>query len=120
MSNIHRLGDFENNNNRPNAGGNGRGAALLGGGPGGNGGDARKENFCSFLRNICCPYSTIKSVIFFVTITDIIVYFITLSFGIGLSTPEHPMLLPPLEKTLDVFGDLVRLYILTNRILGNY
>jgi membrane associated rhomboid family serine protease len=102
MSNIHRIGDYENDRN---TGANRSNVPLLGSGLG-NSGNPRKESFFTFLKNFCCPLSTIKSVIFCITVLDLIVYVITLFFGITASTPNNPSLLAPLPETLDNFGSL--------------
>jgi len=104
MSNIHRISDFEDR--EVGSGDNRRTVPLLGGSLGG--GSPRSESFFSFIKNFCCPLSTWKSFIFAISLIDIIIYVITLSFGIGLSTPEAPYLLPPLQSTLDKFGSLVK------------
>jgi hypothetical protein len=104
MSNIHRIGDFDdreagNVRNRTNV-------PLLGGSLGSS--SPRTESFFSFIKNFCCPLSTWKSFIFAISMIDILMYIITLSFGIGVSTPLNPYFLPPLPETLDKFGMLVR------------
>ncbi len=99
--NIHRISDFENHD--PN---NRQRVPLLGGNIT-SGTNPRKESFFVFLKNFCCPMSTVKSVMFVVSMIDIIMYIITLSQGIAKSTPERPLLLPPKEETLKAFGDLV-------------
>ena len=98
MSNIRGLGDIENSrSNSP-----GQRAQLLGLSNTGNS-DPRKESFPMFIRNFCCPLSSIKSFIFVISIIDIIVYIVTLSFGIGTSSPQNPQLLPPLAETLQLW-----------------
>jgi hypothetical protein len=96
MSNVHGIGDYDRESG---AGNNARSVPILGGG--GNNGNPRKENFFSFIKNFCCPLSTWKSFIFAITMIDIIVYLITLCFGIGISTPKNPYLLPPTPETLE-------------------
>jgi membrane associated rhomboid family serine protease len=103
MSNIHRISDLENGNN-----GQGRGAGnsrmpLLGGRII-QGGNPRSEKFPSFLKNFCCPYFTYKSFIFFITIVDLIMFIITISFGIQES---NEYLLPPKGEVLSDCGMLV-------------
>jgi hypothetical protein len=101
-NNIHRISDFENNN----AGGNNRqNVPLLGGNLSYQ--NPRKEPFCIFLKNFCCPLSTIKSVMFVVSMIDIIMYIITISFGVEKSYPDSPSLLAPRGDILDKFGELV-------------
>jgi hypothetical protein len=103
MSNIHRLSDFENRE----AGGNRQGGAAPLLGTIRQQGDPRKESFFSFVKNLLCPQSTWKSFIFFISLIDIVVYIITLCFGIEESTMKAPTLLGPKSATLDKFGDLV-------------
>ncbi len=102
MSNIHRLNDFEDGSSRPNA----SNVPFLGGRVT-NTGNPRNESFFNFIKNFCCPYSTWKSFIFIISMLDIFMYILTLSFGIGISTKEAPYLLPPKPEILDKFGDLV-------------
>jgi hypothetical protein len=104
MSNIHRLGDFEDREvgNGPNR----RSAPLLSGVI--SSGNPRQESFFSFIINFCCPLSTWKSFIFAISMIDIVMYIVTLSFGIGKSSPDAPYFLPPLPETLEKFGSLVR------------
>ena len=104
MSNIRGMGDFSN---RAGGSGNDR-IPLLGSGSGSNG-NPRKESFLSFLKNFCCPLTTYKSVIFIISVMDIITYLVSISFGIGLSTPSHPSLLAPLPEILE-YGYLVIIF----------
>lgn len=103
--NIHRISDFENQPNQ-----NRSRFPLLGSNIN-NYPNPRKEPFCLFLKNFFCPLSTVKSVMFVITMIDILVYIITLCFGIGISTPEVPLLLPPTRDTLDMFGELVKHFL---------
>jgi hypothetical protein len=107
MSNIRGIGDFENQ-----PGGSRNRVPLLGQGLMSSE-NPRKEPFFSFIKNFICPLSTWKSVIFAISMIDIIVYIVTLCFGIGISTPTNPYLLPPLPGTLEI-GSLVKKYLLTN------
>jgi hypothetical protein len=108
MSNIHRLGDFENANNN-NAGRSDR-MPLIANRQGQ--GDPRKEHFGSFLKNFCCPMFTFKSFIFVITIIDFIMYIITLIVG-GVGKDSF---LQVNDSTLDKYGNLV-LFILIKRIV---
>lgn len=110
MSNIHRIGDFDDR--ASGTGANRRNVPLLGGIMGS--GSPRRESFFSFIKNFCCPLSTWKSFIFTISIIDIVMYIITLSFGIGQSSPKAPYFLPPLPETLEKFGSLVIYIILTS------
>ncbi len=101
MSNIRGLGDIENNRNNSN-----RQRAQLLGTSNFNISDPRKESFPMFIINFCCPLTSIKSFIFIISIIDILVYIVTLCFGIGISYPQNPQLLPPLSETLEI-GSLV-------------
>lgn len=64
-------------------------------------GEIRKESFFHFIKSICCPHFTFKSVIFFVSVIDLIVYIATICFGIEKSATE---ILAPKFNTLDDFG----------------
>ncbi len=70
----------------------------MGGAPEGN---PRDENFCKFLKNFCCPMFLFKSVIFFVSIADLIMYIVSVAYGIK-NTPTE--LLAPKVSTLDMLG----------------
>jgi len=108
MANIHRLGDYNNNNQnnnygRPQFGGGGNqrvdnafsSQPLLGGmGRGGAGGnvqfvDPRRETFFDMLKFTCCTTFTIYSFIFFITMIEILIFIVTLIWtgvnGDGLS-----------------------------------
>jgi len=73
-------------------------------------GDPRKENFCKFLQNFCCPMFVFTSVIFFVSIVDVIMYCVSLGFGIQRSPTE---LLAPKFDTLNMLGMKVNKYIIS-------
>jgi hypothetical protein len=92
--NLHGLGDNDNNRSRP------RNMNLMGGNQQSSG-DPRKEGFLTFLRDFCCPMFIFKSVIFFVSCADLIIYIITLCYGIELNPNK---LLAPRSDTLDTFG----------------
>ncbi len=68
-------------------------------------GDPRQENFCKFLKNFCCPMFLFKSIIFFVSIADIIMYCVSLAYGIEKSDKE---LLAPRFDTLAMLGMKVK------------
>jgi hypothetical protein len=101
--NVRGLRDLESNNN---GSANRDGMPLLGGNISSE--NPRKESFFFFLRSMCCPLSSFKSFTFVVSILNIIVYIITLCFGIDTSTKDHVTLLGPLPETLEV-GSLVRI-----------
>jgi membrane associated rhomboid family serine protease len=109
MSNVHRISDFENQGNRRN---NAQGMPLLGGNANSQG-DPRKESFPSFLKNFCCPLFTFKSFIFAITLIDITMYIISISFGI---TNSEDYLLAPKGSTLDKLGQLDRIKIRQGQI----
>lgn len=97
MSNIHRIGDFENDNNR-----NQRGRVPFLNNNRANQ-DPRKEHFGSFLKNFCCPTFTVKSFIFIIAIVDVIMFIITLVHG-GVGKQGFLQVNP---NTLKKFGSLV-------------
>lgn len=96
--NIHGFGSGSNNNNNSNN--NYRPVQMMGS-VDNSSGNPREETFFSFLKGVCCPYFTYKSVIFFVSCVDLIMYIITLCFGIKMDATE---LLAPTYSTLDKFG----------------
>jgi hypothetical protein len=81
MSNIHRLGDYPDargpGNGRPNDTRN----ALLGIGGGGSS-NPREEKFHSFLHSFCCPLFTWNSFCAVMSALLIIVYIVTLCWGV--------------------------------------
>ena len=93
--NIHGFGGNSNNYNN-----NYRPVPMMGS-VDNSSGNPREETFFSFIKGVCCPYFTYKSVIFFVSCIDLIMYIITLSFGIKMDATE---LLAPTYTTLDKFG----------------
>ena len=66
---------------------------------GGSPEEARKETFWQMLKFIFCPYFTIRSFIFIITVIDIIMYFITVFYDYN--TNEF---LQPKVSTLIKFG----------------
>ena len=96
--NIHGFGGSSNNNNNYNN--NYRPVPMMGS-VDNSSGNPREETFFSFIKGVCYPYFTYKSVIFFVSCIDLIMYIITLSFGIKMDATE---LLAPTYTTLDKFG----------------
>lgn len=104
--NIHGFGrnNNNNNNNNQNRGGNDGGfrpVQMINPDEGDNGLDPRKESFGHFIKNTCCPSFKVLSVIFFVSLIDLVIYIITLCFGIKQTATE---LLAPTYETLDKFG----------------
>ena len=61
----------------------------------------RDENFIYLLKSTCCRFLEMKSVIFIVTIIDVVLYFITICYGIE---KDPTQLLAPQYSTLDAFG----------------
>lgn len=105
MSNIHRISDFnDNNENRSRS--NSRGGGLLGSSA--NVVNPRQQTFFGFLKNFCCPNFSFKSFIFIITIIEIILYIITLCFGLKPVQLGQPELLAPTPQTLENFGGLVK------------
>jgi membrane associated rhomboid family serine protease len=102
-NNVHGMSDFPNQAAGGNGPANRQRIPLLGGNLNMQG-DPRKESFPSFLKNFCCPLFTIKSFIFCITIVDVIMYSVSISFGVEASTTE---LLQPHFKTLDMLGMLI-------------
>ncbi len=102
MSNIHRLGDYPNDRRS-----NDRMPMM--GGMNNPSGDPRKESFLGFIKDFCCATFVFKSVIFIISVIDVVIYIATLCYGIKLDPNE---LLAPKTETLDMFGMKV-LFILT-------
>jgi len=96
MSNIHGLGNLPRNSNNNND----RRFGVLGG-MDDSSQDPRTEGFFQFLKNFCCPTFVFKSVTFYISIIDVIIYLITLLYGINLNPNE---LLAPKTDVLDKFG----------------
>ncbi len=105
MSNIHGINDYSDRRDR-NAPG-----SLMGGFN--DSGDPRQESFWNFTKNFCCPSFSFKSFIFIISLVDLIVYSITLFYGISLDPNQ---LLAPKLTTLDTFGMKV-MNLITIRIL---
>ena len=63
--------------------------------------EIRNQSFLSWLKNIFCPNFKYTSVIFVLTCLDLIIYIITLLFGVKYTPNE---LLAPKFETLDLFG----------------
>ena len=98
-SNIHGINSLRNEENRNRGNSNFRPAMLMSSEESLS--NIREETFPHFIKQMCCPHITIKSIILWVSILDIIIYIITLFFGIQKSATE---LLAPTYKTLDNFG----------------
>lgn len=101
MSNIHGLNNYNSNNRSQRY--------PMMGGSNNPTGDPRNETFSQFLKDFCCPTFVFKSVIFSVSIIDVIIYIITLCYGIQ---PNPNELLAPLTTTLDNFGMKVKLFFI--------
>jgi membrane associated rhomboid family serine protease len=101
---VRTIRDLNNQNPGPNQ-------RMLGGQPGndypilnsarfeGTPEDARKETFWEMLKFIFCPYFTMKSFIFVITIVDVIMYIITVSYDY-----DTDNFLQPRTDTLITFG----------------
>ena len=63
--------------------------------------EIRKESLLTWFKDIFCPNFKFTSIIFILTCIDIIMYIITICFGIKRSPDE---LLAPTYQTLDLFG----------------
>lgn len=94
--NIHGFGGSSNNNNDNNY----KPVQMMGS-VDNSSANPREETFFSFIKGVCCPYFTYKSVIFAVSCVDLIMYVIILCFGIKMDATE---LLAPTYNTLDTFG----------------
>ena len=110
MANIHRIQEYSDN---VYSGRQQRAAAPninilppIAGIRGGE--DPRKETPCDMFVILCCPTLKVLSLIFIITIIDIIFYFATLSFGLK-NNPKAGFL-APLNSVLNDFGFKV-LYI---------
>jgi hypothetical protein len=107
MSNIHGFNNYNSNDNRSQR------YPMMGGSSNPTG-DPRSESFSHFIKDFCCPTFVFKSVIFFVSIIDVIIYIITLCYGIQ---PNPNELLAPKTETLDMFGMKVILIFLNFRTM---
>ena len=63
--------------------------------------EIRKESFLSWIKNMFCPNFKYSSIIFILVCLNLIIYVITILFGIKLTPNE---LLAPKFETLDLFG----------------
>lgn len=63
--------------------------------------EIRQESFLTWLKNIFCPNFKYSSIIFILTCLDLIIYTLTILFGIK---PTPYELLAPKFETLDLFG----------------
>ena len=63
--------------------------------------EIRNESFFKWVKNVFCPNIKYSSIIFILSCLDLIIYLITLFFGIK-RTPNE--LLAPTFETLDTFG----------------
>ena len=63
--------------------------------------EIRKQSFLTWLKNIFCPNFKYTSIIFILSVLDLIIYIITILFGIKRVPNE---LLAPRFETLDLFG----------------
>ena len=116
MSNIHRLNE-NNNDNNDNNNQNRRNISIFGSNPNSNHSNPREESFCSFVRNLC-PNFKFLSFILIITLIDIIMYVITLSYD-GIDDVEKSGLLAPTFKALDFFGMSVNKTILKLELSKN-
>jgi len=94
FNNLRAAGNNNNQNDQQRM-------PILGMGSGAADGNPREENFCKFLKNFCCPMFLFYSVIFFVSIVDIIMYIISIAYGIKRTDKE---LLAPTITTLNWLG----------------
>ena len=89
------MGAIENNNNQGNREG------LIRNIPEMNPNEIRKESFFTCLKQILYPKFKFTNSIFILSVSDLIIYIITISFGIKITPTE---LLAPKFETLDLFG----------------
>jgi hypothetical protein len=104
MSNVHGFGE---RNDRERGSPQAPQAPLLSSQLG-NESDPRKETFFSFLKNFCCPLSTVKSFIFYISMIDLAMYIVTLAYG-GIERSDGNSFLAPTSGSLDFFGWLVKI-----------
>lgn len=90
-----------NNNNKDNPNNGYKEAALFAQSDPLTPSEIRNQSFFGLIKSICCPNLKSRSVIFILSCIDVIVYIITLLFGI---TPSATELLAPKFETLDLFG----------------
>ena len=74
--NIHGINSLRNEENRNRGNSNFRPAMLMSSEESLS--NIREETFPHFIKQMCCPHITIKSIILWVSILDIIIYIITL------------------------------------------
>lgn len=119
MANVHRLGDYNNDQHpggyRRPGGPGGQGPMGPGSDPftvqlfreeGGNE-DPRKDNCCITIKHVCCPYFHATQFVFIVSIIDILVYIGTLVHSIVLFhslDKNQRAFLGPCMSTLVTFG----------------
>ena len=99
MSNIHRLNE---NNENLNASQNSRIISFFGSNQNSNPINPRQETFCIFIKNFCCANFNFISFIFFISIIDVIMYILTLSYD-GIANTDRG-LLAPTYASLEFFG----------------
>ena len=102
MSNIRSIRDYNNNPNqsplRPSQPAPGE-YPILNSSRFGTPEEARKETFFQMLKFIFCPYFSVRSFIFIITVIDIIMYFITVFYDYDTSE-----FLQPKVDTVITFG----------------
>lgn len=104
------IGGFRGPNNNNNTNSNtGENIPVMGANITSTNVNPRQETFPSFIKNFCCPNLVWKSFIFIITIIDIIIYIITLCYGIDKKPNE---LLAPYPSTLDSFGMKVLVHLI--------
>jgi hypothetical protein len=101
MSNIHRLGDF--NDNRNNNAGSRRYVSMFGPNFNQSAINPRQETFTGFVKNYCCPYFKVSSFIFIITLVDVAMYILTVCYD-GIADVKKYGLLAPTFNALDTFG----------------
>jgi hypothetical protein len=93
MSNNPGFGDYNNARRSP---------SLFAANIISNSGNPREENFWKFLTNFFCPFFRFKSFISLITLIDIIMYIVTLTYD-GIDDVDNGLLAPTF-KALDMFG----------------
>lgn len=91
------MGSMENSNDSQINNGIGLGRTAASKSPN----EIRKESFITWLKDIFCPNFKYTSIVFILSCLDIIIYIITLFFGIKRTNTE---LLAPTYYALDLFG----------------
>ena len=97
--NIHGINEYSRNRGNNNQGNNQNNRMNFIGGA--SDGDPRQESFGKFIKDFCCPKFFLISVIFFISLIDLILYITTLCFGVQV---VYDQLLAPKIDTLDTFG----------------